>query len=120
MLGGSDRPNPLRQIEDFFEEVESMVNNARGVRTDRRGNEYVIEFDAPGFGKDDLDVNVEEHMLRVSGQTMTETGERSLDRPFPLHGDFRTDETTAEYKNGVLVVRIPVGDEDSGHSVDVN
>lgn len=120
MLGDGDSSNPLSQIENFFEEVEQMVNNARGVHATRRGDEYIIEFDAPGFSKDELEVNVEEHMLRVSGETATETGRRTIDRPFPLHGELRTEETTAKYQNGVLTVRIPVGDEDAGHSVDVS
>jgi HSP20 family protein len=77
-----------------------------------------VEAEIPGVRQDDLDIS-------VSGQTLTISGERNSDRQddetvqrsertygkfsrsYRLPDQYDTSAVAADYKNGVLVVRVP-------------
>ena len=81
---------------------------------------YTVRFDVPGVGKDDIDINVEERVLTISGERSDtfESDEKSnvyrreafygkFSRAFRLPEDADTENVTASYVNGVLEVRVP-------------
>ncbi len=86
-------------------------------------NELVLEADLPGVNEKALDVQVEDHTLTVRGEREFENKvseedymrlERSygaFSRSFSLPQTVKTEGVQAEYRNGVLTVRLPKREE---------
>ena len=104
---------PLRQagqkIADFF------APQAEAAATE---NAYEISLELPGVTADNIDVSVHDNVLTIKGEKRserTETGrtyffsEReygAFQRSFRLPADAEADKITADFKDGVLDVRI--------------
>src|SRR5690554_691618 len=91
-----------------------------------KSSNFALEIAAPGLGKEDFKIEVEEDMLKVSAQkaTQTETEENndsqfrkrefnyeSFTRSFRLPDTIETDKIQAKYKNGILSVTLPKMEE---------
>jgi HSP20 family protein len=86
-------------------------------------NEVVLEADLPGLEEKDLDVRVENNMLTIGGERKFESKvseddymrlERSygsFTRSFALPPTVEPEGIRAEYRNGVLTVRLPKREE---------
>lgn len=82
-------------------------------------NELVVKADLPEVSEKDLDIRVENNILTIRGerkfeQTVSEDNylrvERaygSFSRSFSLANSVDTEAIQAEYRNGVLTVRVP-------------
>jgi len=86
-------------------------------------SELVLAFELPGISEDDISVELEDNVLTVSGER-TRSQEHSTDRYYRFerrYGQFQRSVTlpagvdeskiAAEYKNGVLEVRVPKPEE---------
>jgi HSP20 family protein len=83
----------------------------------------VLEADLPGVDGKDLDVRVENNMLTIRGKRKFESKEEkddylrlerafgSFSRSFSLPHTVDMENIQAEYKNGVLTVRLPKREE---------
>ncbi|MEM2138519.1 MAG: Hsp20/alpha crystallin family protein [Candidatus Anstonellaceae archaeon] len=81
--------------------------------------EIVAKFDLPGAEKSDINVEIEDGSLRVKVDKTSEKTEKRKGayiceraysgyfRSIPLPNYAKVDSATAEYKNGVLVVKMP-------------
>ncbi len=81
--------------------------------------EYRIEAELPGVKEEDFQVNVEDRVLTLRGERREEKEEKgkkyhrvessygSFMRSFTLPADADGDKVAAEYKDGLLKVRIP-------------
>lgn len=74
--------------------------------------EFVLNVDMPGFDLDDVHVSWDEGRLFIWAQHDTETRGRrkSYRRTFRVPKEIEPDEITAQYRNGVLKVRLPILD----------
>jgi HSP20 family protein len=105
--------SPELRVEDFVED-----------------NTYVIRADVPGIDPErDLDVHVANGRLVVKGERREEHHEKnrremhygSFSRVLPLPAGVDADQVTASYADGVLEVRLPLGDAASErHQVPVS
>ena len=87
------------------------------------GDEVVVKAELPGMKKEDIEVNLTDDSITISGEKKTEERverkgyyrhERSYGsfaRSFTLPSEVRTDEVKAEFKDGVLEVRVPKTEE---------
>lgn len=87
---------------------------------------YEITMELPGVAPDDIDIAVQDGMLIVTGEknSAQEVVEKSyffsereygaFQRAFRIPPDADQDSIGAEFKNGVLGVRIPKARKDSG------
>jgi HSP20 family protein len=86
----------------------------------REGEEaFLIEFAAPGFGKNDFSVKIEKDQIVINGtHTASETTASpkfsrrefnygSFSRSFTLPENVDTDRISATYVNGILAVNVP-------------
>lgn len=126
-------------IFDFFNEMERnfMQNFGRELpafKTDivDKGDRYVLEADLPGFNKEDIDIDVEDNRLTITAKHSVNTEENkdnyirrerrygSFTRSFDV-SNIKTDEITAEYKNGVLVLNLPKknGNNSKGRKINI-
>jgi HSP20 family protein len=86
-------------------------------------NAYDIHLDMPGMKPDDIDIQVQGNVVRISGQRAEEKEEKnatyhcierqtgSMSRTVTLPCDVNEDEVAAEYTNGVLTVKLPKSEQ---------
>ena len=95
------------------------------IETFRRGDHIVVRADLPGVDKDDVNVNVENGVLTISGERSAENEdqqdgwyrtERSYGgfyRALPLPEGVNADQCEASFKDGVLEVTLPAPQEEN-------
>jgi HSP20 family protein len=95
-------------------------------------NELVVKADLPDVTEKDIDVRVENNLLTIRGERKFEKNisednylrvERSygsFSRSFSLPNTVNTESIHAEYKNGVLTVKLPKREESKPRQVKVN
>lgn len=122
-------------FEDFFTAPSIFANRTDEFmpRVDIRDAEdhLAMTFEVPGMKKDDIKVSVKEGILTVSGSrefTSEEENERyvrreiqsgSFSRQFSLPKTVRTDNVNAEYKNGILEIRLAKLEEAKPKEVEI-
>ncbi|HVB34208.1 MAG TPA: Hsp20/alpha crystallin family protein [Patescibacteria group bacterium] len=92
----------------------------------------VLEVDLPGIEEKDLDIRVENNMLTVRGDRKfekkvseenylrVERAYGSFSRSFSLPQTIDPDSIRADYRNGVLTIRVPKREEAKPKQVKVN
>lgn len=85
------------------------------------GKEYVLKAEVPGINKEDLNIEVTENSIEISGETKTEEKEEDKEkgylrrerryakfyRSLPLPEAVVADKAEAELKDGILTVKLP-------------
>ncbi|RKX27019.1 MAG: Hsp20/alpha crystallin family protein [Candidatus Zixiibacteriota bacterium] len=122
-------------FEDFFS--SPSVFDRRGVGLFPRVNviddddHFVFEFEIPGVEKKDIGVTITNNILSVSGERQSRkksdkdryireellTG--SFERQFTLPDSVKSDSIKAEYKNGILEVRLDKKEEVKPKQIEV-
>lgn len=88
-------------------------------------DEVRFDIEAPGLREEDFDITLENNVLTISGEKKVEREEGRKDSDYRLferrYGRFqrsftvpptvRGDECSADYRNGVLSVRLPKSEE---------
>jgi len=116
----------LRVFEDAFTRFlnEPQTNRPWTPAVDiyETENELVLKADLPDVDQKDIDVRVENQTLTIAGQRKFEKQESgkgfhriersygNFVRSFAVPNSFNTEEISAEYKNGVLTVKLPKKD----------
>jgi HSP20 family protein len=93
--------------------------------------EYVIKAELPEMKKEDIKLSVEDNVMSISGERKYEKEEKgkkyhriertygSFMRRFTLPGTADGSTVSAEYKDGVLNVRLPKSEKAKPKSIDV-
>jgi HSP20 family protein len=96
-----------------------------------KGGEVVIHAELPGIKKEDIDVRVENNVLTIRGkkdrkEEVKEEGyyraERvygSFSRSFSLPSTVEVSKIAAEYKDGILTLRLPKAEEAKPRQIEV-
>lgn len=125
-----------KRFEDFFRRPFSMVSPAwwPGLREAggeiapwidiyEEGDEVVVKAELPGMKKEDLEVQLTDDSITISGEKKKEgkverkgyyRHERaygSFTRSFGLPSEVNTDDAKAEFQDGVLEIRVPKTEE---------
>ena len=86
------------------------------------GDAFMVRAELPGISADEVEVQLQNHRLTISGERKTEkTTEQEqyyrkesshgrFFRAIPLPSDVQEDEVSAEYKDGMLCITIPKAD----------
>jgi HSP20 family protein len=95
------------------------------------GNEYLIKAELPEVGKQDVKVTVENGVLSLKGERRFEREEKdkkyhriersygSFVRSFSIPDDADPDKVAAEFKDGILQVRLPKNDARKPKQIEV-
>jgi HSP20 family protein len=128
-----------RRFEDFFHrpfpffgppwwprlKAPEMGEIVPSVDMFREGDDVVVKVELPGLKKEEIEVNLTEGALTISGEKKKEKKvekkdyyrmERSygsFSRSVSLPPDVETEKARAQFRDGVLEIRIP-GSEESG------
>jgi HSP20 family protein len=107
--------NPTRSDET----VEDARWGILAVDVTERSDGFVVELEAPGLEKDEIDVSVEDQQLIVTGTKRYENDRRegdmriterafgSFQRLIPLPEEVTAEGAEANYKRGVLTLKVP-------------
>ncbi len=128
--------NPAAWINRFFDEVDrgwpqtrSAFAPAVDVAEDQ--DSYRLRAELPGVAKENLSVEVKENRLVLSGRKEAKTEKAEgrthyaeasygeFSRVFELPRNVRADAIEAEYKDGVLELRIPKVEESKPKTIPV-
>jgi HSP20 family protein len=117
--------DPFAQMEMMERQMAQMMNDTMvdfNPREDIKEtpDAYIVSMDIPGMDKDKINVEVKNNMLIVSGERNSETKEEQPNqfyrqqrafghfyRSMPLPQDAKADNIDAQYKDGVLTVKVP-------------
>jgi Molecular chaperone (small heat shock protein) len=110
--------------KDFFDMDSDLFPTRLGINVPTANitetpKEYKLELAAPGLERKDFNVEVDNHVLKISTEKEEEKREKdgeysrreysfnSFSRSFTLPEDVREGNIDAKYENGVLKVSIP-------------
>lgn len=118
-----------RLLDDFKSDWESTFMVPRNFANDLvrqplidlsdNGKEYVVKAEVPGIKKEDLNIEITENGVEISGETHVEEKQQdkgylkrerryaSFYRSLPLPDAVLTDKAEAELKDGILTVKLP-------------
>lgn len=118
------------QVNRFFEDSflrragdSSLTVWAPEVDIHETPKALVLEADLPGIDEKDLDIRVENNMLTICGERKfekkvdeenylrVERSYGSFTRSFSLPHTINTEQIKADYRNGVLTIRLPKREE---------
>jgi HSP20 family protein len=98
----------------------------------QNGNELVLKAELPDMKREDIDITVEDSTLTIKGEKKLtdevkneqfhriERRYGTFSRSFTLPPTVDATKISAEYKNGVLTVRLPIREESKPRQVHVN
>lgn len=96
-----------------------LEKSVPAVNIKENGKQFTIELAAPGFKKEDFQVEIEDDMLTISGKmeeekkeendryTRKEYGYQSFSRSFTLPANSESEKMDARYENGILKIVLP-------------
>jgi HSP20 family protein len=95
------------------------------------GNNLVVKASLPGIKPEDLNIEVRENVLTVSGETKLETERKGKDfllnerrygqfrRSVALPYDIKVDKVEAEFEDGILTLTLPKAETTKGKKISV-
>ena len=95
-------------------------------------HELVLKAELPAISRDDIDINIENFVLTIKGEKKAPTEVKddqyhhierrygSFSRSFSLPQTVDPNRVSAEYKDGVLAVRIPLREEAKPRTIKVD
>ncbi len=121
-----------RMFDSFFEPTAQMTQAySPACDVSETEDHYVLNFDLPGVRKEDLQIEVKENSLLVSGERRRETkleedgvlrherGFGKFQRVFKLPVTVDTEHIEAQYEDGVLSVAIPKAPEAKSRTIQI-
>lgn len=136
--------NPLQNFRSFHNEINRFFDQDVGVKTGQMtqwplrvniredDNQIVIMADVPGMEQKDINVNVDNGYLTLSGKRTFEDEEYKesyhrverayghFSRSFQLPNTIDINNIQASYKNGVLEIKLPKREEAKPRSIQVS
>ena len=137
--------NPSREFEDIYDRMGQLMNIAFGLAPvdladmawtpladlSETDDAYIVKVDVPGVHKDQVQVQVQDRQLSVTGEVPEpedDGGRRHHRRSrrtgrFELHtylpGEVNADAVRAELADGVLTVTVPKAEASKPHKVEI-
>ncbi|NPB06714.1 MAG: Hsp20/alpha crystallin family protein [Aquificae bacterium] len=114
-----------REFDRLLEEFLPVVRESEApvfvppVEVYETDKEVVIKVDLPGVSKEDVEITVKENAVTVRAERKEEREESAtnvirserfygvVERVIPLPVEVNPEEAKAEYKDGVLIIRVP-------------
>lgn len=115
--------DPFSQVDRWFSDVaRTPASAAMPMDLYREGDEFVARVDLPGVDPASIDVDVDDRTLTVRAERTVETSDEqrwlvherpagTFARQLTLGYGVALDKIGAEYRDGVLSLRIPVAEE---------
>ena len=146
----STRGNPFSELEQFFERMSRQFEDAthmwepdsplgrwmpdaRPMAIDlvERDSEFVVTVDLPGFERDDVDIQMTDHTLRIEAEReqrhdtereqflRRERRHESSQRSVRLPEEVDKDGVEAQMTRGVLTITLPKLDIEQARTIEI-
>ena len=137
--------NPQRSIESIFDdffgpsfmkpfiERSEFGNSFPSANIMEEENSYKIELAVPGIEKDNLNIDLDDNLLRISAESKVEKNDekfkvrefnyQSFRRSFKLPKEIDAEKIGAKYADGILSIEIPklhVNENDKKKSITIS
>ena len=116
--------DPEKTWRRMWNSFNSDSNWMDGMKTDivENGNSYELKADLPGFAKEDINVDLKDHVLTISASHKANKEEKdqksgrvlrqerstaNYQRSFRVDEDVKPEDISAKYENGVLTLTLP-------------
>jgi HSP20 family molecular chaperone IbpA len=116
--------DPEKTWRRMWNSFNSDSNWMDGMKTDivENGNNYELKADLPGFAKEDINVDLKDHVLTISASHKANKEEKdqksgrvlrqerstaNYQRSFRVDEDVKPEDISAKYENGVLTLSLP-------------
>jgi HSP20 family protein len=120
-----------RRASDWMGSRTTGIGSFPPINIFQQADDFVAIIELPGVDKNDLEIEVKENMIRISGRkTISYDSGASVHRRERVSGVFdRTisvpiqidpDAVKAEFRNGVLALFIPRAESDKPRAIKVN
>jgi HSP20 family protein len=108
-----------KEVEKIFDAFSSANSFAPACEVLDQEKDYFISMDVPGLSKDDIDIEVKENQLVVTGERTVPERNKDTEilraerrygkfhRVFNLPQNVNSDGITARFENGVLDIHLP-------------
>ncbi len=97
-----------RPVELFLSDFNNYFQQTSPYSVWNDDNTYNIEIEVPGYSQDDLEINLENNILSVSG-TRGESRRRSnVSYSFTIPRYVKMEEMSASLSNGILTISAPI------------
>ena len=108
-----------RLVEEFMPKEELEKVFAPAVDVYETDQELVVKVELPGVKKENVEVSIRDNNLHIRGEKKEEKEEKTeayhrvervygkFERVIPLPTDVKVEDAKAEFKDGVLEIRIP-------------
>lgn len=118
--------------DDFISAADPMAWNPK-LDVIEKDNEVLVKADIPGMDEKNLNVELKENILTISGKKETERVKKdsrgdyehfersfgSFKRSVSLPDGIEADQVKAEYRKGVLTIQLPKGKQAKGNKVSI-
>jgi HSP20 family protein len=122
-------------FDSFFSEPFDFKNDffAINPKTDieETDSEYVVSLEMPGVDKKDLNLHVENDRLYIKGEKKqskeikdsnyicSERSYGAFQRSFDLPSSIKSDKVDAEFRDGILKIRLPKAEEAKKKEIEI-
>ena len=142
------RWTPGREVVGIQEEMNRMFDNFFGmprsvgkddrvlywtprVNVEETGDQFEVTAELPGMNKDDVKIEVKDHVLTFAGEKRAEKEEKDRNvhlferahgkfcRTFTLPDNVDVDKIEAEFRDGILHIDIPKTEEAKPRQIEV-
>src|SRR3989337_1311081 len=108
-----------RVLGQAFPSLADMETNIPYIDLEDKGDRFILSAEAPGFKKDELDINICGNSVEISGCKETKTDEKTKDyvrkermsesfyRTMTLPEEIKYEEVSADLNDGVLEIVLP-------------
>ena len=127
------RTDPFRELDRLTQQVLGTPSRPAAMPIDayRNGEEFVVQFDLPGVDADSIDLTVEKNVLTVHAERRRADGEGvellvgerpygTFSRQLFLGETLDTERIDANYRDGVLTLRLPIAEKAKPRRVPIN
>lgn len=126
--------NRLSRVFDDFPAVEGATRSAwlPSVNVEETKDEIMLTAELPGMRQEDVEIELENNVLTLSGTKQEEREERddrryhlwerrwgNFQRSFTLPRTVNADEISATFQDGILSVRMPKAPEAKGRRIEI-
>jgi HSP20 family protein len=126
---------PSRLFDEIFEtSFPSLTRSVNDMEMYQEGSELVVKLQAPGFKEDDIEITLDNRVLTVEGKVSSEEekedknrhyyfksiSKESFSRSVQLPGDIDEDSVKADYKDGIITIRIEQKSSSSKKVISLN
>ncbi len=119
----AQRFDPFAEMDRLFgQAARAVTGGPMPMDLYRRGDVFTAELDLPGVDPASIDIDVDDRTLTIRAERRAvsdpeiqwlsrERGSGTFARQLTLGRGLATDKITADYRDGVLVLTIPVAEE---------